>query len=208
VASDFSGIIVGLVLPVSAIVVSGAAIVVSIVLFRIGQKSLKVSEQVIISKEIWDGIRPLNNKLHEWIFGTHDFKELRLIMNSLRDDLNYFAFLAGTGVLNDTYTLYYYSTRISVIKANVIEINKTYANVKDWDVSKEIVEIIQEMEEEFFFIKFRWRHWSFFKGAVIGFIKGFGQGSKEGFRNEFRKDFPQGFWKGLKEEFKKEWFRK
>lgn len=158
-ANDFSGIIVGLALPLSAIFISGAAIVVSIILFHIGQKSLKVSEQVIISKQIWDGVGPLNNKLHEWIFGTPDFKELRFIMNPLRDDLNYFGFLIGSGVINEPNIIYYYSTEIFDIKKNVDEINKTYANVREWDVSKEILELIQYMEQERYLLKSRWSSW-------------------------------------------------
>lgn len=146
-ANDFSGISVDLALSFLAIVISAAAIVVSLVTFRIGQKSLKVSEQVIISKEIWDAASPLNNKLHEYISGTPDFKELRLTMTSLRDELEYFLFLADKKVIKEPNILYHYYKSFSEFKENVNKINETKADVKGWDVSKDIVVKIQEMEK-------------------------------------------------------------
>jgi hypothetical protein len=60
------------VLSVVAIIVSVAAIVVSLILFCIGLRRTKKTEQVRIYREIWSGIGAQNRVIHDWPLGIND----------------------------------------------------------------------------------------------------------------------------------------
>jgi hypothetical protein len=100
-------------LSVVAIVVSVTAIVVSLVLFRIGQRSTEKTEQVRICREIWSGIGTQNRLIHEWPLGNNDRIKLKRAMDSLKNDLGYFVFFVEKGEINDPDILEYYCKRVS-----------------------------------------------------------------------------------------------
>jgi hypothetical protein len=93
------------VLPVVAIIVSVAAIVVSLGLFRIGHRRTKKTEQVRICREIWSGIGTQNRFIHDWPLGNNDQPsnriKLKAAMDSLKNDLGYFVFFVQKGEIDD-----------------------------------------------------------------------------------------------------------
>jgi hypothetical protein len=139
------------VLAVAAIVVSGAAVGVTIVLFRIGQKRSKKSEQIRISREIWNEILKQNRFIHEWpIAEASDRIKLKRYMDSLRNDLDYFVFFVEKGEITEPHILQYYRKKVTDIKSNVNEIYKSYPayiDVKDYKETKEILGLIEKYYE-------------------------------------------------------------
>jgi len=83
---------------------SGAALVVSIVTFYIGhrrtkksEERAKKSEEICISRETWDRIKPQEDIIENWtrIENPNDSQNMKMIsaMNSLTNELGYFVYL-------------------------------------------------------------------------------------------------------------------
>jgi hypothetical protein len=137
--------------PVIPVVLSAIAIFVSGLLFYFGYRRGKKSEQVRISREIWNEILKQNRFIHEWpIAEASERIKLKRYMDSLRNDLDYFVFFVKEGEISERKILQYYRKKVTDIKANINEIYKSYPSyidVKDFQETKEILGLIEKYNE-------------------------------------------------------------
>jgi hypothetical protein len=133
--------------PVIPVILSAIAIGVSGVSFYFGYRRSKKSEQVHISREIWNEILKQNRLIHRWpIAGAGDRNLLKRYMDSLIIDLDYFVFFVKEGEISERKILQYYRKRVIDIKANINEVYsyEAYEDVKDFNETKEILGLIEK----------------------------------------------------------------
>jgi hypothetical protein len=141
-------------LSVVAIVVSVAAIVVSLVLFRIGQTSTKKTEQVRICREIWEGIETQNHNLRDWValeVTTRQSRESRMklkkALDKLRNELSYLVKLVEIGEMKELFILDYYQDKLLGIHSYVKGTGKLYPDVGAYPETQEILNLIKKYHE-------------------------------------------------------------
>src|SRR5215216_7754138 len=138
---------------------AAAALIVSVVLFIIGHKRSKKSEQVRISRYIWESIRIQYRIIHEWpmkdnaTLQSEDSQkiadsqmEVRRALYLLNDDLSYFVYLVDKGEIVDSSILEYYRKQLSHVHVDVNHIMSWYPHVKEYRPSHEIIEHIKKYD--------------------------------------------------------------
>jgi len=122
--------------------IAALAVIVSVLSWTRSRKS----EQVRISKEIWDDIGPRIRAIHEWPFerGEPDFIKLKREMDFVKNDLGYFVFFVEKGEIRDRDILEYYNDRMNDVDKNMQRIMNNYLITKEWEEVKEILEFIKK----------------------------------------------------------------
>ena len=131
-ASDFLGI------EASHWLAAAAAVIVSVALFYFGHRRSKKSEQIRISRDLWQDIRTQNRFIHEWPLKNDQSADslMKLIsaLESLEDDLRYFVHLIEIEEIKEPIILEYYGIQLHAVKvySNVEFIGKQHPMMKEY----------------------------------------------------------------------------
>ncbi|SRR5829696_7747260 len=136
-------------LAVAAVLVSAAAVIVSIATFYFGHTRLNISEQIRISRDIGDRIRTQHRIVHDWHFknaatlsGRESQIEIRRALDSLVSELRYFVFFVEKGEIKEPRILEYYGEQISGVDTTIKRLVKDHANLNEYPPTKEITNLI------------------------------------------------------------------
>ena len=142
-AFDFSGVEPSDVLAV-------AAVIVSVALFSIGYTRSKKSEQIRISRDLWDGIRTQSRIIHEWPLKNDSTPQSRMdlirTLDSLENDLRYFVYLIKKKEIKEPIIKEYYQKQLRDVDvdANVKLIGRQHPEMKRY--TQEIIDLIKEYD--------------------------------------------------------------
>lgn len=133
-----------------AIVLAAAAAIVSGLTFYFGYARNKKSEQIRISRDLWDGIRTQNRFIHQWPLTTKDphsadsRMELINALESLKDDLDYFVYLMREGEIEAPIIRQYYRRQLrdAKIHFNVKMIETQHSEMQKY--TKKVLDLIEE----------------------------------------------------------------
>jgi hypothetical protein len=136
-------------LAVAAVLVSAAAVIVSIATFYFGHTRLNISEQIRISRDIGDRIRTQHRIIRDWPFknaatlsGRESQIEIRRALDSLVSELRYFVFFVEKGEIKEPKILEYYGEEISGVDTTIKRLVREHANLNEYPSTKEITNLI------------------------------------------------------------------
>lgn len=139
-----------------------AAVVTSVSLFNVGHTRSKKSDQIRISREIWDRIETQENIIEGWTTEDpvlRDGMEVVRAMDSLKTSWN-ILYIINQGEIRELFITEYYQKKLLDIYATMHFINKKYPDTKQYSRTWEILYLIEryhkltgkmkEYEEEFY----------------------------------------------------------
>lgn len=132
---------------VVALVVSTMSLMIS----YISHAGIKKSEEIRISREIWDRIDAHEGIIEKWmemiITGDHNKEDnMKMInaMDSLTNEVDYFVYLTENREINDSVVRDYYRKRLLPIFRTAKSINKQYPQSADYSGTQKILDLIQK----------------------------------------------------------------
>jgi hypothetical protein len=155
-AIDFYGIGLSDILAIVALGVSTS-------LFYVGHTRSKKSDQIRISRDIWDRIETQEHIIEGWTVEDpvlRDGMKVVRAMDSLKNELDYFVYLIEEDEIKEPYITEYYRKKLFEIYATMSSINKKYPDAKQYSGTREILDLIEryhgltgkmkEYKEEFY----------------------------------------------------------
>jgi hypothetical protein len=130
-----------------ALGVSITALGVSIVTFYIGHTRAKKSEEIRMSREIWDRIDAQEKIIEKWTVADRNTENnMKMInaMDSLTNEIDYFVYLVENGEINDSVVREYYRKRLLPIFMTAKFIDKQNPESKDYSGTQKILELIKK----------------------------------------------------------------
>jgi hypothetical protein len=144
-AIEILGFAIGDIVGIVALGVGIAGLLVAAITFYIGHTRGKKSEQLHISREIWDAMYAQQDSIS--ILLKEDdpdyIKKIVLAINRLRDQLGYFVYLTEKGEINDPVVREYYRKQLRHTNGLAILM---FANDKlnDFDGPQDILNLIRK----------------------------------------------------------------
>jgi hypothetical protein len=132
-----------------AIGVSLTALGISIVTFYIGHTRAKKSEEIHISREIWDRIDRPERIIEHWTMDDHSSGDSLPPMNtmdSLMKELDYFVYLTENGEIKDPTIREYYRKRLLPIFMTVKTVEAWNAD-PEYAIHYEILKLIEKYHD-------------------------------------------------------------
>lgn len=132
--------------------ISIVALLVTAVTFYIGHTRSKKSDQIHISREIWDLIES-QEEIFETIsiadLSTDADKRIRIVktMDSLGNELDYFVYLTKEGEIKDSVVTEYYRKRLLRIYGTAKFIEKKYPGTGEYSGTGRIIDLIKKYHQ-------------------------------------------------------------
>jgi hypothetical protein len=135
------------VIEIVALSVSVISLGISVVTFYINHTRTKKSEEIRMSREIWDRIDTHEDIIEKWTIGDRSVEnnmEMINAMDSLANEMDYFVYLTENGEINDSVVREYYRKRLLPIFKTARFINKQYPESKDYSGTQKILGLIEK----------------------------------------------------------------
>jgi hypothetical protein len=127
-----------------------SALVVSMSLFYVGHTRSKKSDQIRISREIWDRIENQEHIIEGWTIEdpvSRDEMKVVRAMNSLKNEMGYFVNLIEEGEIKEAFITEHYRKKLFDIYGTMHYINKQYPDAKQYSATQEILDLIRRYHD-------------------------------------------------------------
>jgi hypothetical protein len=125
--------------------VSIISLLISTVIFYINHTRTKKSEEIRLSREIWDRIDAREDIIEKWTVGDQSNESTMNMINamdSLTNEINYFVYLMENGEINKSVVREYYRKRLLHIFRTAKFINKQKPGAREHCGTQKILDII------------------------------------------------------------------
>jgi hypothetical protein len=137
-----------------AIVALVASAVVPALLFYFGHTRSKKSEQIRISREIWDRIETQYHIIKTWTLLKEPVRQsmesrigLKRARGTLRNELGYLVRLVEEDEIQEPFIFEYYQEKLFDIHFIAKSIGKWYADIRGYREMQEILELVKKYHE-------------------------------------------------------------
>jgi hypothetical protein len=136
--------VISLIVSIVSLLVSAG---VSICIFYVGHKRTKKSEEIHISREIWDRIDMYESIIEKWTVedrSSENTLEMINAMDSLTNELGYFVYLMENREITNYVIREYYRKRLLPVFRTLKFIDKQYPESKESSGTKKVYELIEK----------------------------------------------------------------
>jgi hypothetical protein len=137
-----------------SIVVTGGIALAAFLIQYYRHKRSERSEQIGLSREIWDRIETQYNTIKGWALAREEDRQsrdgrinLKRSLVTLKNELKLFVKLVEIGEIKEGFLREYYQGGLSNVHFFVKSISRSYADIRAYPETKEILELIKKYHE-------------------------------------------------------------